>query len=124
MHAANASRVLCRLSELPDPGSKSVVVDQEGKLRELFVVRRGAAAYAYLNSCPHTGAPLDWMPDQFLNIDGTLIQCATHHALFRMEDGFCVSGPCAGQALQSVPVRVEGELVILEDRRFADGEGA
>jgi nitrite reductase/ring-hydroxylating ferredoxin subunit len=34
--------------------------------------------------------------------------------LFRITDGYCVAGPCAGDRLTSVPVTVDaGEVVVL-----------
>lgn len=98
---------VCRLDELPDPGARGFSVRTAGGPQEIFLVRRGEAVFAYRNSCPHTGSPLDWLPDQFLNLDRTLIQCATHMALFRIEDGYCLAGPCAGQALMPVEMRLE-----------------
>lgn len=95
---------LCRLHDLADPGSRGFTLQTAEGLKDIFVVRRGEDVYAYMNHCPHTGSPLDWQPDQFLNLDRTLIQCATHLALFRIADGRCVAGPCAGQALTSVAV--------------------
>ena len=87
-------------------------VDEQ--LHDVFIVRLGRQVFAYLNSCPHTGGPLDWMPDQFLNLDRDYIQCATHAALFRISDGYYVAGPCAGERLTSVPVIVDaGEVVVL-----------
>ena len=77
-----------------------------GVIEDVFVVRRGTQVFAYRNHCPHTGSPLDWQPDQFLNLDRTLIQCATHMALFRIDDGRCVSGPCKGEALTPVALSV------------------
>jgi len=82
--------------------------------KEIFVVFKNDDYFVYGNSCPHTGSPLDWMPDQFLNLDKTLIQCATHNALFRIEDGYCVSGPCTGQSLQPIPVKVLDGVVVIE----------
>lgn len=80
---------------------------------EVFVVRQGEHAYAYLNRCPHTGGPLDWVPDQFLNLEQDHIQCATHAALFRIRDGFCVAGPCSGGHLTPVSMSIEnGEIII------------
>ncbi len=105
--------VLCALNDLADPGSKGFAVATPRGAREIFVVRRGDAVYGYENSCPHTGVPLDWMPDQFLNLEGDMIQCSTHHALFRIEDGACVAGPCAGRGLQVVGVEVRGGQVVL-----------
>ena len=105
--------VVCRLEELQDPGSRGVTVEQGGRLHDVMVVRRGRQAFCYLNRCPHTGSPLDWMPDRFLSLDKHHIQCATHAALFRIEDGICIAGPCTGDALTPVPVVVEGGKVIL-----------
>jgi nitrite reductase/ring-hydroxylating ferredoxin subunit len=87
---------LCRFDELPDPGSLSVHRDGE----MLMVIRQGARAYVYLNRCPHRGIPLEWVPHQFLDSSGRLIQCASHGALFLPESGECVAGPCAGAYLQ------------------------
>jgi len=55
--------------------------------------------------CPHRGVPLEWQPDQFLDPSASLIQCATHGALFLIESGECVAGPCAGQFLTALDSR-------------------
>jgi len=104
--------VLCRLDHLPDPGGRAFSV--EGR-RPFFVVRRGGEAFGYLNRCPHAGTPLDWNPGTFLSWDKTEIQCSTHGAAFRIEDGLCIYGPCAGRSLQAVAVRVEDGVVRLAD---------
>lgn len=109
--------VLCQLQDIPDGGSRGFGTDdvtQPG----ILVVRRGRAVVGYRNSCPHTGVELNWMPDQFLNERGDLIQCSTHGALFRIEDGYCLSGPCAGARLEPVALGIEGsEIVLLRDRQ-------
>ena len=107
-------RELCALSEITDPGTRGFEVeDAAQRTLRLFVVRKGDVLAAYHNRCPHTGAPLEWVPDQFLDVDQTLIQCAIHGALFRPEDGYCVRGPCAGGSLQSLPLEVcEGRIII------------
>jgi nitrite reductase/ring-hydroxylating ferredoxin subunit len=90
---------------------------------DVFLVRRHDELYAYLNRCPHTGGPLDWVPDQFLSLDGQHIQCATHAALFRIHDGFCVAGPCSGQSLVCLPVTVKaGEVHLCEDGFSVEGD--
>ena len=74
-------------------------------------MRRGATIAAFVNSCPHTGGPLDWVEDQFVDLDRRHILCATHGALFRIEDGHCLAGPCKGKRLTAVAVVVtEGEV--------------
>jgi nitrite reductase/ring-hydroxylating ferredoxin subunit len=100
-------RLLCRLADIPDPGSRGFELE-EGPI---FLVRRGAVLAAYVNSCPHTGGPLDWVEDQFLDLERRRILCATHGALFRLEDGECLAGPCKGKGLTPVAITVtEGEV--------------
>lgn len=105
--------IICRLDELDDPGSRGMTVTHDGRLHDIFVVRQGEQVFGYLNSCPHTGGPLDWVPDQFLNLDKEYIQCATHDALFQLHDGECVAGPCRGDSLAAVPVSIEAGVVVM-----------
>lgn len=105
--------VLCRLGEIGDPGSIARLVSMAGGSVEMLLVRQGEQVYAYHNSCPHTGAPLDWVPGRFLSSDRRYIQCATHDALFRIADGACVSGPCPGARLTAIPVSVRAGRVLL-----------
>jgi naringenin degradation protein FdeD len=104
---------LCRLDDLEDPGSRGFPVFFAGEMFDILVLRKGDHVYGYLNTCPHTGGPLDWVPDQFLDPAREYIQCATHGALFRIADGVCVSGPCAGDRLTPVPTAVEAGEVVL-----------
>ena len=110
----NASRyLLCRLDELADPGSKGSQANLGDTIHEILVVRSNNRVFGYINRCPHTGGPLDWMPDQFLSFDKRHIQCATHAALFRLDDGICVAGPCSGDHLTAVPLQVEAGNIYL-----------
>ena len=108
--------LLFRLDELADPGSKGSLADLGDSVHEILVVRRNNRVYGYINSCPHTGGPLDWMSGRFLSFDKRHIQCATHDALFRLDDGMCVAGPCAGDHLTAVQLQVEtGNVYLLTD---------
>jgi len=109
-----SSAVVCRLEDIEDPGSKGMAVSIAGQLQDIFIVRRGDSVFGYLNSCPHTGGPLDWTPDRFLDLDGRYIQCAMHAALFRVENGRCIAGPCNGDRLTPVPVEVDAGVVRLD----------
>jgi nitrite reductase/ring-hydroxylating ferredoxin subunit len=108
-------RVICPLHELADPGSKGFTMGQGDWPLRGFVVRRGSMVRAYVNHCPHAGFALDWKPDVFLAPHAPLIQCAAHGALFEIESGYCVSGPCAGRSLRELPLRVESGYVLLAD---------
>ncbi len=80
-----------------------------------FVVRRGGGVHAYVNHCPHAGFPLNWSPDAFLAPQAPLILCAMHGALFEIETGLCLSGPCDGLRLRPLSVRVVRGYVMLGD---------
>ncbi len=98
-----------KLSSVPKYGSKGLTIKRSGHEVKVVAVRQGNAVYCYHNICPHTGVNLDWVANQFLDVSGKLIQCATHGALFRIEDGYCVSGPCAGQNLNPLAVKIDGD---------------
>lgn len=68
----------------------------------LFAIRKQGKVYVYKNRCPHRGVPLNWQPDAFLDDSESLIRCASHGALFTIEEGQCVAGPCEGKELESV----------------------
>ena len=105
--------VLCQLADIADPGGREFSFGRPPHEFTMFVIRRGSQAFGYVNDCPHARSPLNWLPDKFLDPSRTLIQCATHGARFRIEDGFCVGGPCPGKSLLAVPVRVEGGAVVV-----------
>jgi nitrite reductase/ring-hydroxylating ferredoxin subunit len=91
----------------------AATVDQGEDQRGILVVRDRVGVFAYHNVCPHTGGPLDWVPGQFLTLDKKFILCATHGALFRIRDGYCVDGPCLGASLAPVAVSVVDGAVVL-----------
>lgn len=92
---------LCTSSHLPEAHSKGFALGEHA----LFAVRRQGQVFVYKNRCPHRGIPLEWQPDQFLDSSASLIQCATHGALFLIENGECVAGPCEGQSLTVIKSR-------------------
>lgn len=105
---------ICRVQDLADPGSRGITLDTGHGTQEIFVVQKGNAVYGYLNHCPHTGVNLDWVPHQFLDPSGGFIQCATHGALFRIEDGYCLRGPCAGDRLRPIELDIDqGEVFVM-----------
>ncbi len=105
---------LARLDDLEVGASRGFSLAlEEGRL-EGFLVRTASAVFAYRNSCPHTGAPLDWTPDNFLDIEGRLIQCALHGALFEIETGLCIYGPCVNRRLTPLPIAERKGTLFLE----------
>lgn len=100
---------LCRADELSEDSSKEFVTAGT----DLFVVKKDGLIYAYVNHCPHLGVALNWQEDQFLDSDKALIQCATHGALFLIEDGRCVAGPCNGASLKPIETNIrDGQIFV------------
>lgn len=106
-----AGVALCALDALGDPGARNVVLQVDDAFFHGFLVRKGEQVHGYVDRCPHQGLPLAQKLDGYLTPDRTLICCEWHGALFRIDDGLCVGGPCAGQRLTPWPVRVEGGVV-------------
>ena len=105
---------ICTLDELSDPGSYGFSLDCANEQVEGFVVQRDGECFAYRNSCPHTGSPLDWVEHQFLDLEGALIQCAVHDARFLMDTGECIFGPCPGESLESLTIQIRDDIVYLQ----------
>ncbi|MBT8097837.1 MAG: Rieske 2Fe-2S domain-containing protein, partial [Woeseia sp.] len=76
--------------------------------------RQGNAVYAYKNYCKHVGHPLNFKPDSFLTKDQSKIICASHGALYEIDSGLCVAGPCPGKSLTAVDVKVVDGVVMVE----------
>lgn len=102
---------LCAATDVPEGQSKGLNLQGQ----RLLAVRKDGTVHVYENRCPHRGIPLEWQPDQFLDSSGSLIQCATHGALFLIESGECVAGPCAGQALRVLPITEKDGIIWLQN---------
>lgn len=100
---------LCKLDAIPEGASKGFLL--EGY--KLFAVKQQGNFYIYRNSCPHLGIPLEWVDDQFLDTSNSMIQCANHGALFVIESGECVSGPCAGRKLQTLEFMTDNHAIFV-----------
>ncbi len=105
---------LCRLEDIDDGNARGFDVLVDGKSQSVIVVRQAQQVFVYKNNCPHTGINLEWMPDEFLDDTGQYLVCSTHGAMFQVDDGYCVAGPCAGDALQALPIRQEQGNIFIE----------
>ncbi len=101
------SDTLCNINEIEEPGAKGFKLKQGRKERLLFVVKKDGQAYAYENECPHAGINLEWQEDDFLDANKEHIQCSVHGALFKIENGDCMGGPCNGAGLTPVAIAVD-----------------
>jgi nitrite reductase/ring-hydroxylating ferredoxin subunit len=114
--AASALRVAAgRASELAPGAVRVVKLPPEGRIpREALIIRdeRGVLR-AYLNRCQHLPIPLDGGSRRFLTRDGDYLECGTHGARYRLNDGHCVEGPCQGRALIALELEQSGDDLTL-----------
>jgi nitrite reductase/ring-hydroxylating ferredoxin subunit len=94
--------LVCELDEIKALSCLAWEIVINNSAIQCFLVYHENNVVSYLNRCPHTGVNLDWVPNQFLNSNNEFIQCATHGALFKIDNGLCVQGPCLGDKLQMI----------------------
>ena len=100
---------VCHIDEIEEQCSKGFEHGEDN----FFAVKKDGQLYIYRNHCPHLGVELNWQEDQFLDMGGALIQCSTHGALFLIEDGECIAGPCQGQSLKAIPFEIKDGHILL-----------
>lgn len=110
---------VCTLEELLATGSRGFRVGGgDWPLRGFVVQQPDGSVRAYENTCPHAGHPLDLLPHRFLTADRGHIVCSSHGALFSLDSGLCVAGPCPGRSLRPLSVRVDTAGAV----RLVDGD--
>lgn len=91
-------------------------VTETGEARpfRILVVRTAAREFVgYVNACAHQGTWLNIGGGEFFNTDGTRLRCGRHGALFDIESGVCVEGPCKDKSLEPIALAVVGDDVCL-----------
>ena len=112
LSATPAGVTLGPLDLIPDGRARSFVLEMRAGRFHGFVVRRGVAVHGYVDRCPHAGLPLARALDDYLTPAGDLIACGWHSALFDIETGACLGGPCTGGALTPWPVEVSDGIIV------------
>jgi nitrite reductase/ring-hydroxylating ferredoxin subunit len=111
--------VVCGLNDIPSRRARGfhlVIIDEKGEEKPLpiIIVRWGKQVFGYLNICPHDGVNLDWERNQFLDPNGLRLMCGKHGATFEIGTGACVDGPCLGNGLTPVALKViDDDICIL-----------
>jgi nitrite reductase/ring-hydroxylating ferredoxin subunit len=119
---AEAGRFVC--VALPRP----LDYGADQRARSVFVARVDGLWRGWANVCRHRGVPLDFnAPDAEaagagagearlapMAQDRFHLVCHSHGALYRPDDGACISGPCPGAKLHEVAVVEEGARIGLE----------
>ena len=92
------------LARVPAQGFVPVRVQETN----ILVGRAQGRLFACLDRCPHAAAPLSAG-----RLTGTELQCSRHGWTFDVSSGASIPGPTAF-ALTQIPVKSEGDLVLVE----------
>lgn len=93
--------------------AKGFQVKIRGKVVKGFVTKKSNQFYAYLNLCKHLPVTLDLNDENFFTFDKTHFQCHMHGAMYEIETGFCVAGPCQGARLEALEITEEENRLLI-----------
>ena len=113
VESRDGGRVIAKVGDLaPGAVKKFWLICQKYRL-DGFLINDQGSFHAYVNRCRHMPTPLDFVRDEFISEDGRFLRCYTHGALYEFATGLCVDGPCKGESLYRLPVRVDrGEVLV------------
>jgi len=52
-------------------------------------------------------------PNDFFTEDGRALICSTHGAIYEPATGLCTAGPCVGDRLSRLPLRLDGDTLVV-----------
>ena len=110
---------IAAIGDIPTAGLKFNY--REGPFDEEGILLRlpDGAVRAYKNECRHLPMRLDDRePKELWDPSGCHLMCSSHGARYQPTDGLCVSGPCEGSHLKSLPIEVRDGEVFLDTSRI------
>jgi len=93
--------------------AKPFSVKIKGKVVNGFVTKKNGRFYAYLNLCKHLPVTLDLKDGNFFTFDKAHLQCHMHGAMYEIETGFCVAGPCQGARLDALELKEDENNLLI-----------
>lgn len=95
--------------------ARATVVAMSGR-HDVILIKLHNEIKAYENNCPHQNVPLNEAYKIDVNPFENTMKCSVHDAFFKIEDGECVEGPCWGEHLKAVTIRVDtdGNIYLAE----------
>jgi nitrite reductase/ring-hydroxylating ferredoxin subunit len=110
---------IATLDQIPPEGLRFRYHDGPFEEEGLLLRTRDGRVVAYKNECRHLPMPLDDRDPGVLWDDRRVhLVCSAHAAMYRPDDGLCVSGPPEGSHLRSLPILVDGERVLLDESKL------
>ena len=105
------SEKLCATDDFENKTTKGITLNNQ----QYVVIQKDSQFYVYKNRCPHIGINLEYQPNRFLDKEEQYIQCANHGALFEIETGYCVAGPCSGKSLIAVAFQHTNNTILVSE---------
>ena len=96
-----------------DLSAKSFKAKVRGQVFQGFVVRQGDKYYAYRNLCQHLPITLDLNDEDFFTHDKKYLQCQMHGAMYEINTGNCIAGPCLGARLMRLDLEEEEDRLVI-----------
>lgn len=104
---------ICPLSQLAENSARGFTLNGPSDERlEIVIWNNDGELRGFVNQCPHLGLPLETFPDRFLSADATHLICSAHGAQFDAR-GHCFAGPCKGDALTPIDLKIRDAIVYL-----------
>ncbi len=101
--------MICRLASIKDVKQGSwyeYSLQTDNGLFSVMLRFDNGVYHGFENSCPHQGRRMDYAAGEFLISETGTIVCPAHGAEFNPNNGLCVNGPCLGESLKPVQVKV------------------
>ncbi len=111
MDTAHATRLICHEEELTEGSAVRFLLTG----CDLIVIRRKGRLYAYRNECPHMNLPLSNRSKGIFDKDQGHLVCTQHAAVFDVENGRCVKGPCLGMELEPINIETNNGKLFLKE---------
>ena len=97
---------ICMTEDIPEREARTFDLEDSSTF---FITQRDGQFFAYKNNCPHLNSELEYLENQFLDQDQEYIECSSHGALFSVETGECIAGPCMGESLTALPIKIHSD---------------
>lgn len=95
--------------------ARTTNIPMQGR-HDLVLIKLKNEIKAYENNCPHQNVPLNEAYKIDVNPFDNTMKCSVHDAFFKIENGECIDGPCLGEHLTPVSIRVDdkGDIFLAE----------
>lgn len=109
--------MICNIDDIKDNGASVYKLNNSNIDYEIIIVRKNFKIHGFKNLCPHANLPLNLNSLEVLSRDKKHLICKNHAALFDIDSGVCVSGPCIGKGLELVNLKIKDEKIFFNESK-------